>query len=111
MTVSRRLLAADRLLSHHFHNYPLAALAVELGIKNALPSAEIELARGDGQDNLVVDEQGLEVRVAIAFAGLMMAVVFSKGRQALQPLVYVLNEAGFVVVHVYGRSYMHGRDQ
>ena len=87
------------LLSHHLHDHALAALAVELGVKDALPGAEIELARCNGQNDFMMDGQRFEVRVAVGFASLVMAIVVAKRRQALQPLVNVLDQTGFVVVY------------
>src|SRR5262249_53369575 len=45
---------ADRL-----QDDPLLPLAVELRVEDALPGPEFEVARGDGDGALVVDEQAL----------------------------------------------------
>src|SRR5258707_5578760 len=63
------------LLAHHLDDEPLGALAVELGIKNLLPGAEVEVTFGERQDHLVVDDDILEVGIAVGFAGLVMAVI------------------------------------
>ena len=51
--------------AEHLDDDALAALAVELGIEDALPGAEVEMAAGDGQGGLVVEQQGLEVGVGV----------------------------------------------
>ncbi len=66
-------------ISHDLHDYSLRPLAVEFGIEHPLPGAQIELACGDRQDDFVVHQNGLEMRVAIVLAGLMMAVVLADG--------------------------------
>ena len=40
---------------------PLASPAVELGVEDLLPRAEVQLPVGDGKDDLVMDEQALQV--------------------------------------------------
>jgi len=45
------------LHAEDFDDDAFAALAVELCVEDALPCAEIELAFGDGQRGLVVQEQ------------------------------------------------------
>ena len=57
------------LHAEDFDDDALAALAVELGVEDALPGAEIELAVGDGQCGLVMEQQRLEVGVAVVLAG------------------------------------------
>ena len=72
-------------LPDRFHDDPLATLTVELGIEDLLPWFEIQLAGGDGHDDLVVHEDGLQVGVAVVLAGPMMFVVRPRGRELLQP--------------------------
>src|SRR5205807_10073886 len=43
------------LLPHDFHNHPLVPLSVEFGIKDALPGPQIQLARRDRHNHLVMD--------------------------------------------------------
>ena len=44
-------------LPHHLHDHSLVALAVELGVEDPLPRAEIEFARGHGNNDFMMDEQ------------------------------------------------------
>ena len=57
------------LHAEDFYDDALAALAVELGVEDALPGAQVEFAVGDGQCGFVVQEQRLQVRVAVVLAG------------------------------------------
>src|SRR5215471_8836946 len=77
-------------LSHHLHDHPLIPLAIKLRIKDPLPRSKVQLARGDRHDDLVMDQQRLQMRVAIVLAGLVMLVVVAKRCQMLQPVVDVL---------------------
>jgi hypothetical protein len=58
-----------------------------------------------------VDDQTLEVRVAVGFAGAVMPVVLAKRGEFLKPLVDVLNQAVFGVVDVYARGDVHGGNE
>src|SRR3954454_1260686 len=69
------------LLPQHLDDQPLRPAAVELGVEDLLPRAEVEAAGGDRQDHLVVDEQVLEVSVAVVLAAAMVAVVAGGGKQ------------------------------
>jgi len=74
-------------LPHGLDHQPLPPLAVELGIEDLLPGPEIELARGDGDDDLVVNQQVLQVRVAIVLATPVMASrLTTRGSSDEQPL-------------------------
>ena len=59
----------------------------------------------------MMNQQRLEVRVAIILAGLVMFVVLAKRSQMLQPLVDVLNEPALIVVDVNAGGNVHGRYQ
>ena len=61
--------------------------AVELAVEDLLPGAEVEPALGDRQHDLVVDEQVLEVRVAVVLAAAVVAVVAGVGQQLARHLV------------------------
>ena len=87
------------------------ALAVELGIENLLPGAEVELSVGDWDNDFVVNDQRLQVRVSVVLAGLVMLVVLAEGSQRFQPLVDVLDQAAFIVVDVDSGSDVHGGHQ
>src|SRR5450756_1589942 len=88
------------LFSHHFNDHSFVALAVEFGVENLLPGAEVEFSVGDREDDFVVNDQRLEVRVSVVFASLVMLVVLPEGGERFQPLVDVLDEAALVVVDV-----------
>src|SRR5204863_3282727 len=45
------------LLPEHLDDQPLRAAAVELGVEDLLPGAEVEPAVGDWHDRLVMDEE------------------------------------------------------
>src|SRR5579863_1623170 len=96
------------LLAHHFHNDSLVPLTVELGVENPLPSAEIQSPGGDRNDDLMMYEQRLEMRVAVSFPGVVMLVAFAKGGELLQPLVNVLDQPGLIVIYINPRSNVHG---
>lgn len=100
-----------RLLPNDFYDRPLFPLSIELGIEDSLPRSEIEFALGDRQGYRLVQKQTLEVRVPVILTSLMVAIVFAKGRELLQPLVDVLNQPGFVVVHVDSGGDVHRRDE
>ena len=61
--------------------------AVELAVEDLLPRTEIEPALGDRDDHLVVDEQVLEVGVAVVLAAAVVAVIAGVGQQLARDLV------------------------
>src|SRR5579863_2472034 len=73
------------LFAHYFNDDAFGALSVELGVIDLLPRPEIQLATGHRHNHFVVHNQALQMRVAIGFAGAMMAVIFAERRQVLQP--------------------------
>src|SRR5689334_2637361 len=66
---------ACRSLSHYLDDDALAALPVEFRIKDLLPRAKVELARGDRQHYLMTHDRPLQMRVGVVLACLMMAVI------------------------------------
>jgi hypothetical protein len=100
-----------RLFSHDFNDYFFVALAVEFGVENLLPWAEIEFPVGDRDDDFMVNDQRLEVRVSVVFSGLMMLVVLPEWGESFQPLVDVFDQAALIVVDVDSGSDVHGGDQ
>ena len=66
------------------------------------------MAVGDGQSGLVVQEQRLEVRVAVVLAGLVVLVVGTRRSQFLEPFANVFNEPALMIVHIDGRGNVHG---
>ena len=105
----------------------LAPAAVELGVEDRLPRAEVEPPVGDRQHDLVVDEQVLPVRVAVVLAAAVVAEVAGVGRELardvvrrllprrrrelVEPLERVLEEPGLVVVDPDARGDVHRRDE
>jgi hypothetical protein len=55
------------LLPHDFHNHPFVPLPIKFGIKNPLPCPQIEFAPGYGHYDFMMNEQRLEMRVAVVF--------------------------------------------
>ena len=78
---------AGRYSPMHLDHEPLPAAAVELRVEDLLPRAEVEPALGHRQHDLVVDEQVLEVRVAVVLAAAVVAVVAGVGQQLARRLV------------------------
>src|SRR5258708_5795783 len=99
------------LFSHDFNDDSFVALAVEFGIENLLPWAEIEFPAGDRDDDFVMDDQRFEMSVSVVFASLVMLVILPEGSERFQPLVDVFDQAAFIVVDVDSGSDVHGGDQ
>ncbi len=72
----RSHLVADRL-----ENNPLSASAVELGVEDLLPRAEVELPVGDRKHDLVAHQVPLEVRIGIVLT-VVVAVLLESARAA-----------------------------
>src|ERR1700676_5431551 len=83
-------------------------MAVELGVEDLLPWAKIEFPVGDRDDDFMVNDQRLEVRVSVVFSGLMMLVVLPEWGESLQPLVDVFDQAALIVVDVDPSGDVHG---
>src|SRR5262249_53882072 len=96
------------LLTHYFNDDAFGPLSVEFGIVDLLPRSKIEFARSHWNDDLVMDQQTLQVRIAVGLPGVMVAVVLTEGRQLLQPLIYVGNQPVFRVVDPHSGGDMHG---
>jgi CheY-like chemotaxis protein len=99
------------LFAHYFQYHAFGALAVELSVIDLLPRSEIELAGGHRHDHLVMHQQALQVRIPVRLAGLVMAIVLAEGRQVLQPLVDIGDQAVFGVVYPDAGRDMHRRNQ
>src|SRR5882672_6396978 len=102
----RRDPCAD-LLSHNLNNHSLVTLPIELSIKDSLPGSKVELPIGYRHDDLVMNQQGLQMRVAVILARLMMPVIRPERRQPFEPLVNVLDQSALIVIHIYARRNMH----
>src|SRR3954470_6564063 len=55
-------------LPEHLDDHPLGAPAVELAVEDLLPRPQVEPAVGYRHDHLMMDEQVLQVRVAVVLA-------------------------------------------
>src|SRR5437868_9656016 len=97
----------SKLFPDDFYDDPLFPLSIELGVEDSLPRSQIQLALCDRQGHRLMQQQTLEVRVAIVLTGLMVAVGLAKRRELLQPLVDILNQARFVIVHIDGGGNVH----
>ena len=118
---------APGLLPKHLDDHPLRPPAVELAVEDLLPGAQVEPAVGHGHDHLVVDEQVLQVRVAVVLAAAVMAVVARIGqelarhvvrrllparrRHLVEPLHHVLVQAWLVVVDPHRGGDVHRADE
>ena len=117
----------SRLLAQHLDHEPLRPAAVELGVEDLLPRAEVEPTLGDRDDHLVVDEQVLEVGVPVVLAAGVMTVVAGIGGELagdrvrwwlparrgdlVEPFEGVRMQAGLVVVHPHAGGDVHRGDQ
>src|SRR6185295_4277835 len=70
---------AQYLLPEDLDDQPLGPPAVEFGVEDRLPRAEVEPSLRDRQHDLVVDEQVLPVRVAVVFSPAVVAEVAGVG--------------------------------
>src|SRR5437867_3846266 len=71
----RRRSARRRLLPEHLDDQALAPTSVEFAVEHGLPRTEVEPPVGDREHDLVVDQEVLEVRIAVVLAAAMVAVV------------------------------------
>ena len=86
------------LLSDDFDDDPFGALPIEFTVEETLPGAKVDPAIGDGQDNLVMEQEVFEVGIAVVLACLVMAIGGIYGCQLLCPFHDVALEAGFLVL-------------
>jgi hypothetical protein len=84
------------LLSDDFDDDPFGSLPIEFTVEQALPWAKVDPAIGDGQHDLVMQQEIFEVGIAIVFTCLMMAIAGIFGCQLLCPLHDVAVKAGFL---------------
>src|ERR1035437_6433061 len=99
------------LFAHYFNDDSFVALAVEFGVENLLPGAEVEFSVGDRNDDFVVNDQRFQVRVSVVFSGLVMLIVLAEGGERFQPLVDVFDQAALVVVDVDPGGNVHGGNE
>jgi hypothetical protein len=90
--------AARRSLADDLDEDPLRPVAVELAVEDLLPGAEVELALGDGDDDLAAHDLAFEVGVGVVLAGAVVGVPLRRRverRQAFQPRLVVGVQPGF----------------
>src|SRR5262245_42840555 len=93
--------------AHHLHDDALFAAPVKFGVEDLLPWAQIERAVGNGQRYLMAHDGAFEMRVGVVFAGLMMTIVLARRRKFFQPLLKIVDQPVFPVVHVDAGSDVH----
>src|SRR5579859_1174722 len=64
-----------RLFADDLDDHSLLPLSIELGIEDSLPSSQIELALRDRKGHRLVEQEALEMRIAVVFASFVMSVV------------------------------------
>src|SRR6185437_13756966 len=85
--------------------------AVEFGIVDLLPGPEIELAGGDGNNDFVVHQQALQMRIAIGLAGAVVLVVGLEWGEALEPGINIGQQALLGIVDPNAGGDVHRRNQ
>ena len=102
-----------KLVSDDFDEDAFSAAAVEFGVIDLFPWAEVELAVGDGDDDFAAHDLALEVSVGVVFAGAVVLVLTGggMGRELFEPCVVVFDEAGLGVVDVDAGCDVHGVDE
>src|SRR6202012_2517205 len=59
-------------------------------------------------DNFVMNDETLEVRIAVVLAGAVMAIIVPVRREAFQPRINILNETILCIIDVHTRRNVHG---
>ena len=85
------------LLSDDLDDDAFGALPIEFAVEETRPAAKVDPAIGDGQDNLVMQQEVFEVGIAVILACLVMAIGGIYGCESLGPCHDVAVEAGFLV--------------
>lgn len=75
---------------------------------DAFPRPEVELAFGNGDDDLMAEQHSLEVRIRIVLAGLMMHVIGLARSKLFEPLHDVFPKTRLMVVHENAGGDVHG---
>lgn len=84
------------LLSNDFDDDPFGALPIEFAVEEARPATKVDPAMGDGQDNLVMQQEVFEVGIAVVLASLVMAIGGIFWCELLCPFHDVAVEARFL---------------
>jgi CheY-like chemotaxis protein len=100
-----------RSFTHYFNDDAFGPLSVKLGVIQLLPGPEIKARVRHRHDHLMMNQQTLQVRIAVGLARAVMAIIVAVGRQLLQPLVDVGEQAVFGIVHPHAGCNMHCRYQ
>ena len=79
----------SKSLAHDLNNDAFRAAAVEFRVIDLLPWTEIELPLGHGHDHLVVDQQALQMLIAIGLSGAVMTIILAVGGEAFEPFIDV----------------------
>src|SRR5260370_33660189 len=103
--------AMDLLLPYYFDDDTLGTLPIKLAVEDTLPGTSIEFAIGNGNDDLVMEQEVFEMGITIIFARLVMVIVWIFGRQFLHPLHDIAVEAGFLVVDDDRSSDVHSHSK
>jgi hypothetical protein len=101
-------LRSFHLRSDDFDDDPFGALPIEFAVEKALPGTKVDPAIGDGQDNLVMEQEVFEVSIAVVLACLVMAIGGIFGCQLLCPFHDVTVEARFLVLDDDRCGEVHG---
>lgn len=98
-------------IAHYLNNDALRPLPVKLSVIDLLPGTQVKLPGGHRHDHLVMNEQALEVRVAIRFSGLVMPVVVAERRELFQPFIDIGQQPILGIVDPDSRGDMHSRHE
>jgi len=96
------------LLTDDLDDDPFGALPIEFAVEEARPASKVDPAVGDGQDDLVMQQEVFEVGIAVILSRLMMAIGGIFGCESFCPFHDVVVEAQFLVLDDYRRGEMHG---
>src|SRR5208283_4730625 len=81
--------------------HPLRATPVKLAVEDLFPWPEVELALGDGHDDLTAHDLALHVGVGIVFARSVVMVAGRggiEGGELLKPLGVIVVQPRFVII-------------
>ena len=100
------------LFANNLDEDAFVSAAVELGVEDLFPRAEVEFAFGDGDDNFAAENLAFEMGVAVVFAGIVMAVFFDiVGSYLFEEFIKILDQAALVVIDVDAGGDVHRIDQ
>jgi hypothetical protein len=85
------------LLSDDLDDDSFGALPIEFTVEEALPRTKVDFTFGDGQDDLVMQQEVFEVGIAVILSRLMMAIGGIFWCESLCPFHDVVVEARFLV--------------